>query len=166
MPAVRLSRIALLAFAAANAACGGEATSTGGTGTPTPSGGAGGTNAGGRSGSGGVGGALGDGGFINAPPYGIPPGSGGTLGNGGAGGALGDGGMVSEPPYGAPFPPDAGPVLGCKDLFGGGQPSRCCPETKPDCSTKPDGWPGYTCTPPPESFCACQCQSGQWVCAC
>jgi len=61
---------------------------------------------------------------------------------------------------------------------------RCCPDAvPPDCSTKPDGYPGYFCTPPCEthpdagwscsqrggvvgSYCECTCQGGSWQCGC
>ena len=45
----------------------------------------------------------------------------------------------------------------------------CCPETAPDCSDKPDNYPGYTCTPDDPgnaSYCACDCERGEWVCGC
>jgi hypothetical protein len=80
LPTVRLSRTALLAFAATalGAGCGGKETGLG-SGTETMTGGAGGTGAmgaGGRAGTGGrigSGGVLGTGGFNPPPPYGTPP---------------------------------------------------------------------------------------------
>jgi len=47
--------------------------------------------------------------------------------------------------------------------------SPCCPATPPDCTGKPDGYPGYSCTPAPGSgntFCACACGGGSWQCGC
>src|SRR6478609_2402163 len=43
------------------------------------------------------------------------------------------------------------------------------PETAPDCSNKPENYPGYSCTPDTpddESYCSCECQEGEWSCAC
>jgi hypothetical protein len=47
----------------------------------------------------------------------------------------------------------------------------CCPATPPDCSDKPDGYPGYSCTPAPAtptsaSYCSCACNHGAWACPC
>ncbi len=45
----------------------------------------------------------------------------------------------------------------------------CCPATQPDCTGKPDGYPGYICTPAPgngNTFCACACGGGAWQCGC
>ena len=42
----------------------------------------------------------------------------------------------------------------------------CCPATPPDCTGKPDGYPGYECSPAPNSFCSCSCRQEQWVCGC
>jgi hypothetical protein len=44
----------------------------------------------------------------------------------------------------------------------------CCPATTPDCSDKPGGFPGYSCTPAdiPASFCSCACGAGEWMCGC
>jgi hypothetical protein len=132
IPAERLGRTALLAFAAANlgvAACGGQVDS------PAPvygapfdaslgTGGAAGSNTGGMSsGTGGrsvTGGAPGTGGLntggaIILPPYGIapippePPSAGGSTGTGGApnassGGATNTGGDCCVPIYGAAPP--------------------------------------------------------------
>lgn len=54
----------------------------------------------------------------------------------------------------------------CRNSFSGGQLTPCCPEAKLDCSGKPDGWPGFGCTPGQDSFCSCTCQGGQQVCGC
>lgn len=54
----------------------------------------------------------------------------------------------------------------CRNSFSGGQLTPCCPEAKLDCSGKPDGWPGFGCTPGQDSFCSCICQMGQQMCGC
>jgi len=63
---------------------------------------------------------------------------------------------------------DAGECIGLGGIPAGGgvnyQP--CCPNTPPDCSDKPDFYPGYLCVPAPQSYCGCACQSGRWECAC
>ena len=74
----------------------------------------------------------------------------------GAGGAPGD-----DPP--------AQPVRSCFNLFNG-ICAPCCPATTPDCSDKPNGFPGYSCTPEGNSvdtaFCSCACRDGEWQCGC
>jgi hypothetical protein len=45
----------------------------------------------------------------------------------------------------------------------------CCPNPTPDCSGKPNGYPGYDCspsTPDNPSYCSCSCLNGRWDCAC
>ena len=187
-PTTRLSRAALAVFTATTVGvgCGGRATetvrgdagSTGGSGkggvgaapgTGGASVGAGGVlpSAGGVPASGGM---LGAGGIAimygPAPFNGGFPGAGGSGGapNGGSSGAVGaagaaasDGGALDAGPDGA---------LNCVDDFSGGSRSRCCPVPTPDCTKEPDGYPGYSCTPPPESFCSCSCRGGKWICAC
>jgi len=65
---------------------------------------------------------------------------------------------------GGDTPPEPGPSA-CYDAFSNScQP--CCPTPTPDCAGKPNGYPGYSCTPAPNSFCSCQCASGTWDCAC
>lgn len=192
LPSVRLSRKALLAFAAATVGvgCGGKETGVGSsTEPPTGGGGQSAGGAAGRPGSGGIfgsGGKLGGGGSIVAPygapppmggfgggiapPYGIPPGGFGNIGGvpptGGFGGKGGSGGTLVDSgiPDAASDAGDSG--LNCIDRFGGNQPARCCPDPPPDCTSKPDGYPGYACVPPPASFCSCSCQGGMWQCAC
>jgi len=76
----------------------------------------------------------------------------------GAGGAAGAGG---EDPV-----PESGPALtACYNAFGS-TCEPCCPTTTPECADKPDGYPGYACTPAPKSFCSCTCNGGQWRCGC
>jgi hypothetical protein len=57
------------------------------------------------------------------------------------------------------------PPAACFDLF-----SRtcapCCEATPPDCSDKPDGYPGYKCVSRENAFCSCSCGAGSWKCAC
>ena len=40
----------------------------------------------------------------------------------------------------------------------------CCPAV--ECTGKPNGYPGYRCTPSANSFCSCTCSSEAWSCAC
>ena len=53
----------------------------------------------------------------------------------------------------------------------------CCAATAPDCRDKPDGYPGYECTPvaPPDPddrseeknpWCSCRCNDAEWACSC
>jgi len=42
----------------------------------------------------------------------------------------------------------------------------CCPDPAPDCTDRPDGYPGYTCTLSSGSYCSCSCNGGEWSCAC
>jgi hypothetical protein len=178
-PSARLGRAALAAFAAATvgAGCGGKSVEQG----PAANGGAAG-NAGTASnggtgaaagaagkpvGSGGLkstGGTLGTGGlsnmggFVSVPPYGIPPYY--------SGGATSASGGSPATPVDASVPDASLPGFDCIDDFAGGVPARCCPSPPPDCSDKPDGYPGYACVTPPHSFCSCHCRLRVWQCAC
>lgn len=102
MPAERLSRAAMMAFAAASlgaAACGSEVV-TPLYGAPMPPDGS--VNAGGAGGAGGAS-SGGAGGQMVMPLYGAPFPTGGTANSGGANSATG--GVMSVPAYGiAPFP--------------------------------------------------------------
>lgn len=65
-------------------------------------------------------------------------------------------------------------------LYSPAKLQACCPDSAPpDCSTKPDGYPGFGCTPNcaqyPDagfpcsgagSYCTCSCQGGSWQCGC
>lgn len=45
----------------------------------------------------------------------------------------------------------------------------CCPATAPDCTGKPDGYPGYSCSQGDgndQSECTCACAAGMWQCVC
>jgi len=48
----------------------------------------------------------------------------------------------------------------------------CCDYSngEPDCTVEPEGYPGFSCTPPEAqgqiSYCVCQCSSKAWSCAC
>lgn len=78
--------------------------------------------------------------------------------SGDAGASNGDAGASNS---GAPEEP----VRACFDnLSGTCQP--CCPASPPDCSDKPDGYPGYGCSPSWGSYCSCSCNRGQWICPC
>lgn len=59
-----------------------------------------------------------------------------------------------------------GGVYDCVDLFYGGTPARCCPDPPPDCTNKPNGYPGYPCVDPHNEYCSCSCGAGSWSCAC
>jgi len=67
------------------------------------------------------------------------------------GGGTGEGGA----------PPDVPPSNCYSDFSGVCGP--CCPTTPPDCSDKPNGYPGYGCI---AGFCSCGCNGGEWSCAC
>ncbi|HVW24923.1 MAG TPA: hypothetical protein VHC69_06105 [Polyangiaceae bacterium] len=131
------------------------------------------TGAGGFPASGGIPGAGGLAVMYGPAPFtGGFPGVGGTQG---AGGTVSSGGVPNGGASGASgaAPSDAGTAvdspdgaLNCIDEFSGGTPSRCCPVPPPDCTNKPDGYPGYGCTPAPRSFCSCTCEGGKWSCGC
>jgi len=179
LPPFRMSRAGLIAFAAASVTapgCGGVTTGIAGSGDSV---GGGMPSAGGQFGSGGTsatGGTLDTGGvpavFYGAPfPVPMTGGNGGT-GLGGNGGTfptpsmggnagMGVGGGSSASDSGTPH--DGGAL--CFNAFDHMQ-HPCCPETTPDCTNEPDGYPGYGCTPSPGSFCACTCERGQWTCGC
>ena len=57
------------------------------------------------------------------------------------------------------------PPAACFDLFNS-VCEPCCPATQPDCSDKPDGYPGYACVSTANAFCSCTCGAGMWNCAC
>lgn len=75
--------------------------------------------------------------------------------NGGAGGEAGAGGGDT-----------AGPP-GCYNFNAFSSSCEpCCPTATPDCTGKPDGYPGYSCTPSANSSCSCSCGAGNWSCGC
>jgi hypothetical protein len=57
-------------------------------------------------------------------------------------------------------------TLVCRDSFSGGTLALCCPDPVPDCTGKPDGYPGYHCVARDNHFCSCACNGGQWSCGC
>jgi hypothetical protein len=61
--------------------------------------------------------------------------------------------------------PAATPPANCYNQFSA-TCMPCCPETPPDCTGKPDGSPGYSCTQGATSYCACQCLGEEWICGC
>lgn len=63
-------------------------------------------------------------------------------------------------------PAPGGRPKDCVDEFNSGTPAPCCPDPPPDCSAKPDGYPGYHCVDRHNQFCSCKCNLGQWMCAC
>jgi hypothetical protein len=48
----------------------------------------------------------------------------------------------------------------------GEQSTPCCPEGTLACVDKPDGYPGFGCTPRDGSLCSCICDEAMQVCAC
>jgi len=81
-----------------------------------------------------------------------------SSGGAGGGGGLGSGGAV----------PNAAPAT-CQNAFSNSC-EPCCPTEAPDCTGKPNGYPGYGhdygCTQSPNSYCSCGCLSEQWICGC
>jgi hypothetical protein len=71
---------------------------------------------------------------------------------------------TQSPPVDPNIPPRA-----CFNAFGGSC-EPCCDTKPPDCTGKPQGYPGYDCTPPAEdgkvSYCSCACDQEQWTCPC
>jgi hypothetical protein len=61
--------------------------------------------------------------------------------------------------------PNADEAPQCQNAFLGGALSPCCPEQLL-CADKPDGYPGFGCTPGDGSYCSCMCQGGEMRCAC
>jgi hypothetical protein len=111
-----------------------------------------------------------------ATPAGGSAGEAGAGGRGGSGNApssIGDGyaGDCGVPGAAGALPSDGEPPPAtCYNAF-----SRicapCCPTKTPDCSTLPDGYPGYDCTPAAGkhndlSYCVCRCEQGEWGCSC
>jgi len=67
---------------------------------------------------------------------------------------------------GIPCGPDAAHAPQCRNSFASGQLTPCCSTEMTDCTGKPDGWPGFGCTPGEGSFCSCTCSAGGWSCGC
>ena len=65
-----------------------------------------------------------------------------------------------------PCGPNASHAPQCKNSFGGGELTPCCPEGNLVCAGQPDGYPGFGCTPGDGSFCSCSCYGGMSVCGC
>jgi hypothetical protein len=65
-----------------------------------------------------------------------------------------------------PCGPDASHAPQCRNSFSGGSLTPCCPSGSLDCAGKPDGYPGFGCTPGNGSFCSCSCSMGMQVCGC
>jgi hypothetical protein len=64
-----------------------------------------------------------------------------------------------------PCGPNAAQAPQCRNSFAGGELTPCCPASL-DCQIKPDGYPGFGCTPGDRSFCSCTCSQGQELCGC
>ncbi len=60
--------------------------------------------------------------------------------------------------------PDA-PPADCTDPFADAAAVPCCPE-RLECSTRPDGYPGYHCVKSTDNRCSCACQGGLEWCVC
>src|SRR6478609_6101064 len=68
---------------------------------------------------------------------------------------------VAQPEHNQPID---GPPRACYDRFAHSC-EPCCPTPEPECSHKPDGYPGYACTPDTSgdrAYCSCQCSGGEW----
>jgi len=72
----------------------------------------------------------------------------------------------------SPPPNPAIPARGCFDAWSA-TCEPCCDnahDKDPDCTGKPEGYPGFACTPPIDhgrvSYCSCSCEAEQWTCAC
>jgi hypothetical protein len=65
-----------------------------------------------------------------------------------------------------PCGPNASHAPQCKNSFSGGQLTPCCPQSNLECVDKPDGYPGFGCTPGDGSFCSCTCSGGMQQCGC
>jgi hypothetical protein len=64
-----------------------------------------------------------------------------------------------------PCGPNADDAPQCRNSFSGGGLSPCCPEVM-SCTGRPDGYPGFGCTPGQDSFCSCTCNGGEVQCGC
>lgn len=71
--------------------------------------------------------------------------------------------------------PPLNPDIPARACFNGSSATcePCCDDANdkhPDCSGKPQGYPGFECTPHmvqnDVSYCFCSCDSEQWTCAC
>ena len=54
----------------------------------------------------------------------------------------------------------------CASFVENGCGQVCCADVNPDCTGKPDGYPGHSCTPKSSPYCSCACTSEKWSCAC
>jgi hypothetical protein len=78
---------------------------------------------------------------------------------------------LEDPVNDPPRYPAGTPAPAC---FNGSSAScePCCDYSngEPDCTVEPEGYPGFSCTPPEAqgqiSYCVCQCSSKVWSCAC
>ena len=77
--------------------------------------------------------------------------SGSNSGGTGGSGATGDAGVA--------------PPNNCYNNFMG-MCTPCCPGGDLDCTGKPEGYPGYQCTPTSRDYCMCYCTEGQMRCIC
>jgi len=62
--------------------------------------------------------------------------------------------------------PNAADAPQCRNAFEGGALTPCCPEGGLECGGKPNGYPGFGCTPGDQSFCSCGCYDGAPSCGC
>jgi hypothetical protein len=60
--------------------------------------------------------------------------------------------------------PNAEQAPECRNASGGDL-TPCCP-SELDCVDKPDGYPGFSCTPGDASSCSCGCYQGRQSCEC
>lgn len=61
--------------------------------------------------------------------------------------------------------PNASNPPQCWNMFNNGT-TPCCPGGSLDCTGKPDGYPGFGCTPSFNSYCSCTCFGGGAQCGC
>ena len=75
---------------------------------------------------------------------------------------------LTDPTQSAPVQPNV-PARACFNGFSA-TCEPCCETEHPDCTGKPQDYPGFDCTPPADnsgpSFCFCSCDQQQWTCAC
>jgi hypothetical protein len=75
---------------------------------------------------------------------------------------------LTDPTQSAPVRPNV-PARACFNGFSA-TCEPCCDTTPPDCTSKPQDYPGYDCTPSGDdggvSYCSCSCDHQQWTCEC
>jgi hypothetical protein len=160
--------VALVLFAVA---CGGESVSHSGSGGTTSTGGGGGTTGQGGSSGTSQGGGGGKPAAISACSQQLPQGTPCDEPGAQCGGPCVNQWQAAYRCENGKWEGDGANACGpnppaCKNAFAGDTLTPCCPTQGLDCSGKPDGYPGFSCTPGDGSFCSCACfQQGQ-LCGC